>query len=188
MVFQRKHDAKTLTVVAADVTTLPSVDGSQSRPGKSVIGNDMSIEGQSITVRCKGSLRVNGAIEADLHCAELIVGEQAFIKGSIAADSVRVFGQVNGAILGASDQFATGLSGARSPYGTCSSIGNPLYVSGGSSSGSAVTVAAGQVSFALGTDTGGSGRIPAGFNGVVGIKPTVGRVSTRGLVPNCPTA
>ena len=102
MVFQRKHDAKTLTVVAADVTTLPSVAGSQSRPGDSVIGNDMSIEGQSITVRCKGSLRVNGAIEADLHCVELIVGEQALIKGSIAADTVRVFGQVNGAILGAS--------------------------------------------------------------------------------------
>ena len=83
------------------------------------------------------------------------------------------------------DQFATGLSGARSPHGACRSVGNPLYVSGGSSSGSAVVVAAGQVSFALGTDTGGSGRIPAGFNGIVGVKPTVGRVSSRGLVPNC---
>jgi cytoskeletal protein CcmA (bactofilin family) len=61
----------------------------------------MSIEGQAITVRCKGSLRVNGAIEADLHCAELVVGEEAVVKGSIAADTVRVFGQVNGAILGA---------------------------------------------------------------------------------------
>lgn len=85
------------------------------------------------------------------------------------------------------DQFATGLSGARSPYGTCASVGNAQYVSGGSSSGSAVSVAAGHVSFALGTDTGGSGRIPAGFNGVVGIKPTIGRVSSRGLVPNCPS-
>jgi allophanate hydrolase len=85
------------------------------------------------------------------------------------------------------DQFATGLSGARSPYGACASIGNADYVSGGSSSGSAVVVAAGHVSIALGTDTGGSGRIPAGFNGVIGIKPTVGRVSTRGLVPNCPS-
>jgi allophanate hydrolase len=85
------------------------------------------------------------------------------------------------------DQFATGLSGARSPYGTCASVGNPLYVSGGSSSGSAVAVGAGHVAIALGTDTGGSGRIPAGFNGVVGVKPTVGRVSTRGLVPNCPS-
>ena len=102
MVFQRKHDPKSLTVVAADVTTLPSVTSSAPRAGKSVIGKDMSIEGQSITVRCKGSLRVNGAIAADLHCAELIVGEQAIVNGSIAADSVRVFGQVNGAILGAS--------------------------------------------------------------------------------------
>lgn len=83
------------------------------------------------------------------------------------------------------DQFATGLSGARSPYGTCASIGNPLYVSGGSSSGSALAVAAGQASFSLGTDTGGSGRIPAGYNGIVGVKPTVGRISTDGLVANC---
>lgn len=85
------------------------------------------------------------------------------------------------------DQFATGLSGARSPYGACASVFDPRYVSGGSSSGSAVAVAAGHVAFALGTDTGGSGRIPAGFNDIVGIKPTVGLVSSRGLVPNCPT-
>jgi len=85
------------------------------------------------------------------------------------------------------DQLATGLSGARSPYGSCASVADPRYVSGGSSSGSAVAVAAGHVAFALGTDTGGSGRIPAGFNDIVGIKPTVGLVSSRGLVPNCPT-
>ncbi len=85
------------------------------------------------------------------------------------------------------DQFATGLSGARSPYGVCPSVADERYVSGGSSSGSAVAVAAGHVAFALGTDTGGSGRIPAGFNGIVGVKPTVGLVSSRGLVPNCPT-
>ena len=85
------------------------------------------------------------------------------------------------------DQFATGLNGTRSPYGACASVANSHYVSGGSSSGSAMAVAAGHVSFALGTDTGGSGRIPAGFNGIVGIKPTVGRVSNSGLVPNCPS-
>ena len=85
------------------------------------------------------------------------------------------------------DQFATGLSGARSPYGACTTVADRAYVSGGSSSGSAVAVAAGHVAFALGTDTGGSGRIPAGFNDIVGIKPTVGLVSSRGLVPNCPT-
>jgi allophanate hydrolase len=85
------------------------------------------------------------------------------------------------------DQFATGLCGFRSPYGACGSVGNPMYISGGSSSGSAVAVAAGHVSFSIGTDTGGSGRVPAGFNGIVGIKPTVGRISTRGLLPNCPS-
>lgn len=85
------------------------------------------------------------------------------------------------------DQFATGLSGVRSPYGHCASVADARYVAGGSSSGSAVAVAAGHVAFALGTDTGGSGRIPAGFNNIVGIKPTVGLVSSRGLVPNCPT-
>lgn len=85
------------------------------------------------------------------------------------------------------DQFATGLSGARSPHGSCASVADARYVAGGSSSGSAVAVAAGHVAFALGTDTGGSGRIPAGFNNIVGIKPTVGLVSARGLVPNCPT-
>src|SRR3954468_5834104 len=85
------------------------------------------------------------------------------------------------------DQFATGLSGVRSPHGPCASVADARYVAGGSSSGSAVAVAAGHVAFALGTDTGGSGRIPAGFNNIVGIKPTVGLVSSRGLVPNCPT-
>lgn len=81
------------------------------------------------------------------------------------------------------DQFATGLTGARSPYGACSSVVDPRYVSGGSSSGSAVVVADGTVPFALGTDTAGSGRVPAAFNAIVGIKPTRGIVSTRGVVP-----
>jgi allophanate hydrolase len=83
------------------------------------------------------------------------------------------------------DQFATGLVGARSPHGAPGCVYNRAYVSGGSSSGSAVAVAAGLVSFALGTDTAGSGRVPAAFNGLVGLKPTKGRWSTRGLVPAC---
>ena len=83
------------------------------------------------------------------------------------------------------DQFATGLVGTRSPYGVCTSAFDDRYISGGSSSGSAVAVARGFVSFALGTDTGGSGRIPAGYNNVVGLKPTRGLVSTTGLVPAC---
>jgi allophanate hydrolase len=85
------------------------------------------------------------------------------------------------------DQFATGLVGTRSPYGACSSVFDERYVSGGSSSGSAVAVAAGLADFALGTDTAGSGRIPASFNGVVGFKPTRGAISTSGVVPACRT-
>ena len=85
------------------------------------------------------------------------------------------------------DQFATGLVGVRSPYGAVQNAFNRDYVSGGSSSGSAVAVAAGLVAFALGTDTAGSGRVPAAFNHLVGLKPTKGRWSTRGVVPACRT-
>ncbi|MDH2429081.1 allophanate hydrolase [Sphaerisporangium sp. TRM90804] len=83
------------------------------------------------------------------------------------------------------DQFATGLSGTRSPYGACESPLVPGLISGGSSSGSAVAVAAGLVAFAVGTDTAGSGRVPAALTGTVGIKPSRGLVSTLGVVPAC---
>jgi allophanate hydrolase len=83
------------------------------------------------------------------------------------------------------DQFATGLVGMRSPYGAPSSTFSEDHVSGGSSSGSAVVVARGDVPFALGTDTAGSGRVPAGFNNLVGLKPTPGLVPTQGVLPAC---
>jgi allophanate hydrolase len=83
------------------------------------------------------------------------------------------------------DQFATGLVGTRSPYGVCRNAYHPDYISGGSSSGSAVAVATGLASFALGTDTAGSGRVPAAFNNLIGLKPSMGRISTRGIVPAC---
>lgn len=83
------------------------------------------------------------------------------------------------------DQFATGLVGTRSPYGAVPNSFDADYVSGGSSSGSAVAVARGLVPFSLGTDTAGSGRVPAGFNNIVGLKPTKGRFSTQGVVPAC---
>ena len=83
------------------------------------------------------------------------------------------------------DQFATGLNGTRSPHGAPRCVFDGDYVSGGSSSGSAVAVASGQVAFALGTDTAGSGRVPAAFNNLVGIKPSRGLLSTRGVVPAC---
>ncbi len=83
------------------------------------------------------------------------------------------------------DQFATGLVGTRSPHGACSCVFDARYISGGSSSGSAVAVAKGLVDFSLGTDTAGSGRVPAAFNGLIGLKPTRGLLSIQGVVPAC---
>jgi allophanate hydrolase len=85
------------------------------------------------------------------------------------------------------DQFATGLVGTRSPYGAGKNAFDARYISGGSSSGSALAVALNLVSFSLGTDTAGSGRVPAGFNNIVGLKPTRGAVSAAGVVPACRT-
>lgn len=85
------------------------------------------------------------------------------------------------------DQFATGLTGTRSPYGTPANPFDARYIPGGSSSGSAVAVATGAVSFSIGTDTAGSGRVPAALCDVVGLKPSRGLVSTLGIVPACPS-
>lgn len=106
-----------------------------------------------------------------------------------SADVVRRLESAGAIAIGKTnlDQFATGLVGTRSPYGVCHCAFDHTHISGGSSSGSAVAVSLGQVSFALGTDTAGSGRIPAAFNNVVGLKPTKGTISTRGVVPACRT-
>jgi allophanate hydrolase len=85
------------------------------------------------------------------------------------------------------DQFATGLVGTRSPHGAVPNTFDPAYISGGSSSGSASVLARGLVAFSLGTDTAGSGRVPAGFNNIVGLKPTKGWLSNQGVVPACKT-
>ncbi len=103
----------------------------------------------------------------------------AWVVDKLEAAGAIPFGKTN------LDQFATGLVGTRTPYGIPSCVFDPRYISGGSSSGSAVAVAQGAVSFALGTDTAGSGRAPAAFNNIVGVKPTKGRLSTRGVVPAC---
>ncbi len=105
--------------------------------------------------------------------------QHAFVVQRLVDAGAIVIGKTN------LDQFATGLVGTRSPYGICSSVFDSRYVSGGSSSGSAVAVANGQVPFSLGTDTAGSGRIPAAFNALIGLKPTRGVLSTRGVVPAC---
>ncbi|MFT4272010.1 MAG: allophanate hydrolase [Pantoea sp.] len=103
----------------------------------------------------------------------------AFVVAQLKAAGAVVIGKTN------LDQYATGLVGTRSPYGAVRNTFNADYVSGGSSSGSASVLARGLVGFSLGTDTAGSGRVPAGFNNVVGLKPTKGWFSASGLLPAC---
>ena len=107
--------------------------------------------------------------------------KSAFVVDKLIAAGAIPMGKTN------LDQFATGLVGVRSPYGTPANSFNADYIPGGSSSGSAVAVALGLASFSLGTDTAGSGRVPASFNNLVGIKPTRGLLSNSGLVPACRT-
>jgi allophanate hydrolase len=110
----------------------------------------------------------------------------AYMPGKSAA-AVAALEEAGAIVLGKTnmDQFATGLVGTRTPHGACASVYHPEFISGGSSSGSAVAVAAGLASFSLGTDTAGSGRVPAAFNNLVGLKPTRGVISTTGVVPAC---
>ncbi|HBF32764.1 allophanate hydrolase [Rhizobium sp.] len=105
--------------------------------------------------------------------------QDATVVARLKAAGALVIGKTN------LDQFATGLNGTRSPYGAPRSVFDKAYVSGGSSSGSAVAVASGLAAFSLGTDTAGSGRVPAAFNNLVGIKPTPGLVPNVGVVPAC---
>jgi cytoskeletal protein CcmA (bactofilin family) len=109
MAFMRKPDPKPFEIVPPAskpeqqrASTAPDGPRDFAFPTKaeSIIGSDLSIEGQSITIRCNGSLRLNGNIQADLHCVELLVGEPAVVAGSIVAEKVAVFGRVNGAIFG----------------------------------------------------------------------------------------
>ncbi|MED5388925.1 MAG: allophanate hydrolase [Pseudomonadota bacterium] len=105
------------------------------------------------------------------------------------ATAVRLLREAGAIVVGKTnlDQFATGLVGTRSPYGEVPNPFNPAFLSGGSSSGSAVAVSLGLVPFSLGTDTAGSGRVPAAFTNTVGLKPTRGAISTHGVVPACRT-
>jgi len=105
----------------------------------------------------------------------------AFVVAQLKAAGAICIGKTN------LDQFATGLNGTRTPYGIPHSVFNEAYISGGSSSGSAVAVARGEVVFSLGTDTAGSGRVPAGCNNLVGLKPTKGLISTSRVLPACRT-
>ena len=113
--------------------------------------------------------------------AAYLAESDASVIAKLKAAGAIVLGKTN------LDQFATGLVGVRSPYGAVKNSFNPEYISGGSSSGSSVAVANGVVPFSLGTDTAGSGRVPAGHNNIVGLKPTKGWFSTKGLIPACRT-
>ncbi|MGI5217152.1 allophanate hydrolase [Nocardia sp. CA-290969] len=130
------------------------------------VKDNIDIAGIPTTCACPGFARIPG------HTAPAVA--RLVEQGAI------VLGKTN------LDQFATGLVGTRSPYGAVRNSRFPDRVSGGSSSGSAVAVALGMVDAALGTDTAGSGRVPAALNGLVGIKPTLGLVPTTGVVPACP--
>lgn len=110
MVFSRKSDPAPAETAAPALRRLDRTMGMEkphlqavqaAGPAQSVIGNDLSIEGQAITIRCKGSLKVLGNIQADLHSRELEVGREAVVTGAIAAETVAVFGRVSGAIMGA---------------------------------------------------------------------------------------
>ena len=126
----------------------------------------------------KDNIDVQG-LSTTAACAafEYAPGESAAVVHKLLQSGAALVGKTN------LDQFACGLNGTRSPYGAVPNALNAAYVSGGSSAGSAYVVATGQVDFALGTDTAGSGRVPAGLNNIVGIKPSKGLISTRGVVP-----
>ena len=128
----------------------------------------------------KDNIDVSG-VPTTVACPELayVPSTSALVVQRLVDAGALFIGKVN------LDQLATGLVGARSPYGTPTNPFDARMIPGGSSSGSGVAVAVGHVSFALGTDTAGSGRVPAGFNNVVGLKPTRGALSTRGVVPAC---
>jgi allophanate hydrolase len=148
--------------------------------GRRLAGEDLPLFGIPFAV--KDNIDVAG-LPTTAGCPDFayVPERSATVVGRLVEAGAILVGKTN------LDQFATGLVGTRSPYGACASVFDPRYVSGGSSSGSAVAVAAGLVSFSLGTDTAGSGRVPAGFNNLVGLKPTKGLVSTAGVVPACRT-
>lgn len=144
------------------------------------LGNATTLPLYGIPFAVKDNIDVAG-LPTTAACPDFayLPDEDAFVVARLRALGAIVLGKTN------LDQFATGLVGTRSPYGAVPNSFQSDYISGGSSSGSASVVARGIVPFALGTDTAGSGRVPAGFNNLVGWKPTRGAFSTRGVVPAC---
>jgi allophanate hydrolase len=176
----RAYDAIQPEVWINRVPVADVIDRARQVDARVAAGEPMPLAGVPIAV--KDNIDVAG-IDTTAGCpiyAHRASSSAHVIDRLLAAGAV-VVGKTN------LDQFATGLSGTRSPYGVPGCVFNREYISGGSSSGSAVAVAAGLVPLALGSDTAGSGRVPAAFNNLVGLKPTRGRWSTRGLLPACRT-
>ena len=145
-----------------------------------------STKASSLAVQPLAGLRFAVKDNMDIAGTVTTAGCPAFSFEAVAsAQVVQQLLHAGAALVGKTnlDQFACGLNGTRSPYGAVPNAFNPAYVSGGSSSGSAYVVASGQVDFSLGTDTAGSGRVPAGLNNIVGLKPSRGLISTRGVLP-----
>ncbi len=146
--------------------------------GRVAAGEDLPLAGATVAV--KGNIDVEGwPTTAGCPAYGALPARSATVVRRLRAAGAVVVGATN------MDQFATGLVGTRSPYGAVRNAVLPDHISGGSSSGSAVAVALGLVDLALGTDTAGSGRVPAALNGIVGLKPTRGWVSGAGVVPAC---
>jgi allophanate hydrolase len=160
-------------LVAADV----AVRRARELERRAAAGADLPLLGLTFSV--KDNIHVAG-MATTCNCPGFRIMPDA------TAPAVRAVEEAGAVLIGENtlDQFATGLNGTRSPEPLCRNAVNPDYIPGGSSSGSAVAVARGVVSFALGSDTGGSGRVPAACNGIIGLKPTLGLVSSRGLVYN----
>jgi len=127
------------------------------------VKDNIDVAGQPTTAACPGFDR--------------FATKHAVVVQRLLQSGAQLLGKTN------LDQFACGLNGTRSPFGSVPNALNSDYVSGGSSAGSAVVVASGEVDFALGTDTAGSGRVPAGLNNIVGLKPSRGLISARGVLP-----
>jgi allophanate hydrolase len=169
----RAHDdpAVFITLCAEDEALAEARALAGTDPGRPLYG---------VPVAVKDNIDVNG-LPTTAACPAFAYrpGKDATVIARLKRAGAIVIGKTN------LDQFATGLVGVRSPYGIPRNPLRPDLIPGGSSSGSAVAVAAGMVPLALGTDTAGSGRVPAGFNNIVGLKPSPGLVPNTGIVPAC---
>lgn len=172
----RAHDDPAMFITLRKEEDVASEATALARSG------DTSLPLYGIPVAVKDNIDVEGvATTAACPAFSYRAGKDAAAVARLRAAGALILGKTN------LDQFATGLVGTRSPYGTPRNLFDPKLIPGGSSSGSGVAVGAGIVPLSLGTDTAGSGRVPAAFNNIVGLKPSLGLISTAGVVPACRT-